>query len=180
MYADKRWLVIALALFLSPACAVYETWPGGSRSETSQEPAPVVREPGTPESSAPEASDAESAPVIVQPEVIDSVSLPTGPAGFLLDEASRHRASGNLEQAAQSVERAMRIQPGNPWLSLELADIRLEQGNPSQAEQLAQRALAQAGGDRRLRAQCWSLTAAARESMGDTAGAAVALDKASE
>lgn len=181
MHTGKWWALLAMAICLSPACAVYETWPGGSRSQTNQAPAPVVREPATAESRNPDSAEGQpSAPVTAQPEVVETVAQPGGPAGFLLDEAARLRRSGDLDAAALSVERAMRIQPGNPWLSLELADIRLEQGNPSQAEQLAQRALAQAGGDRQLQARCWTLTAAAREARGDAAGAAVALAKASE
>jgi thioredoxin-like negative regulator of GroEL len=155
---------------------MYESWPGASRSESNQAPAPVVRQP--PDQGVGQGQS--SAPGTVQPEVVETVAPPSGPAGFLLDEAARLRRSGDLDGAALSVERAMRIQPGNPWLGLELADIRLEQGNPSQAEQLAQRALAQAGGDRQLQARCWTLTAAAREARGDAAGAAVALAKASE
>ena len=187
MQTTKQWLPLMLVICLSPACAVYESWPGGSRSETSQAPAPVIREkaPIQTESSVPpgveESSAKQTAPTTdVQPERTAAVAQPTGPAGFLLEEAARHRRAGKLAAAAKSVERAMRIQPGNPWLSLELAEIRLEQGNSSQAELLAQRALAQAGGDRRLQAQCWRMTAAAREASGDAAGAAAALSKASE
>lgn len=171
MQMKRRCVLLCVAVCLMPACAVYERWPGGSRSEANLPPAPIVREPATPE--APDS-------VPMKPEVIDEVAQPTGPAGFLLDEAARQRRAGDLSAAAQSVERAMRIEPGNPWLSLELASIRLDQGNPAQAELLAQRALVQAGGDRRLRARCWTLTAAAREAVGDAAGAAAALDKASE
>lgn len=174
MHVRKRLPLLAMALCLSPACTMVESWPGGSRSESNQAPAPVVRQPPN------QGEGQASAPGTVPPEVVEAVAPPSGPAGFLLDEAARLRRSGDLDAAALSVERAMRIQPGNPWLSLELADIRLEQGNPSQAEQLAQRALAQAGGDRQLQARCWTLTAAARDARGDAAGAAAALAKASE
>ncbi len=181
MHLRNQWPFLVLAICLSPACAVYESWPGGSRSGSNQAPAPVVREPATSGLPNPDGSYSQpSTPVTAQPEVVEAVAQPSGPAGFLLDEAARLRRSGELDAAALAVERAMRIQPGNPWLSLELAEIRLEQSNPSQAEQLAQRALAQAGGDNRLQARCWTLTATAREARGDDAGAAVALAKASE
>ncbi|MFK8030596.1 MAG: tetratricopeptide repeat protein [Gammaproteobacteria bacterium] len=174
-----RWPLLALILCLNPACAVYETWPGGSRSENNEPAAPVSR----PVPVRVEPPAAEEPPVTQNPsapQVPVTVAQPTGPAGFLLEEASRQRASGDYQAAATSVERAMRIQPGNPWLSLELARVRLDQGNNRQAELLAQRALTQAGGDRALRATCWRVTAAAREAAGDTNGAAVALSRAGE
>ena len=173
-----RWTLLALVVCLNSACAVYESWPGGSRSKQNESPAPVTREgparTTTGTTDQPPIGDTEP------PPVVDEIAQPTGPAGFLLDQASRQRESGDLQAAATSIERAMRIQPGNPWLSLELARIRLEQGNNGQAELLAQRALTQAGGDRGLRSTCWEVTAAAREAAGDSNGAAVALRRASE
>ena len=178
MQTNKRWLMLTLILCLSPACAVYETWPGGSRSESDQPPAPVVRpiQESQPEASAPPESEST---IDTVPRQVVTAAQPAGPAGFLLDEAERKRAAGDLAGAATAIERAMRIQAGNPWLSLELAAIRLEQGNPTQAELLAQRARAQSGGDRQLQNQCWSMTAMARQAAGDADGAAAALAKAS-
>ncbi len=179
MRANKQWPILLLILLLSPGCAVYESWPGGSRSEGNQPPAPVVRKPPVPkQETLPPTS--EQPPIENTPaEVPKTVAQPVGPAGFLLEDAARKRASGDLSGAATSIERAMRIQAGNPWLSLELAAIRLEQGNSAQAELLAQRALAQSGGDRQLQSQCWSLTAKARQAAGDIEGAAAATARAS-
>lgn len=178
MLFQFRWTLLALVICLNSACTVYESWPGGSRSKQNESPAPVTRE--GPAMSTPGTTDEPPVTVAQPAPVMDEIAQPTGPAGFLLDQAARQRESGDLQAAATSVERAMRIQPGNPWLSLELARIRLEQGNHGQAELLAQRALAQAGGDRGLRSTCWEVTAAAREAAGDSNGAAVALRRASE
>ncbi|MEM7082374.1 MAG: tetratricopeptide repeat protein [Pseudomonadota bacterium] len=164
-------LLFLLVLSL-PACSVYESWPGSSRGD--EPPAPVQRVPPQSESppgtldSGPDDSPMGTASVPTQ------VARPTGPAGFLLDGAHRQRESGDLAGAAQSIERAMRIQPGNPWLSLELGQVRLAQGNATQAELMARRALAQASGDPSLRTAGWTLTAQARELRGDRVGAAEA------
>ncbi len=178
MQTNKRWLMLTLVLCVSPACAVHETWPGGSRSESDQPPAPVVRQMPVSQTGASLPPESEGT-VNNVPRPAVAAAQPTGPAGFLLDEAERKRAFGDLAGAATAIERAMRIQAGNPWLSLELGAIRLEQGNPAQAELLAQRALAQSGGDRQLHNQCWSMTAMARQAAGDVDGAAAALAKAS-
>lgn len=103
-----------------------------------------------------------------------TVAKPTGPAAFLLVEAERHRAARDYAAAAQALERAMRIEPGNPWLSLALAQVRLDEGQPRQAETLAQRALSKAGDDRDLTARCWTTIAHARHQRGDLQGAAEA------
>lgn len=179
MHTLRTFFLVFLTGSLS-ACATYESWPG-SRGDD-QSPAPVLREaPSRPQAStrppAPSIED-ESVP---SPQTADtSVLAPTGPAGFLLEQAENQRQRGDLAAAATSIERAMRIQPGNPWLSLRLGEIRLAQGNAPQAELLAQRALTQSGGDGAFSSRCWRLTSDARAALGDQAGAAAALVKAGE
>lgn len=177
--AFRRRCSLLVLASLASGCATYESWPGGSRSERDQPPAPVVRPVPQPDSNAPAAPDAPVADAQADLEQ-PSIEPPPGPAGFLLEQAQTQRRSGDLDGAATSIERAMRIQPGNPWLSFKLGEVRLEQGNGRQAELLAQRALAQAGADRRFAAQCWLLTSRARAAMGDTAGAQAAAAKASQ
>jgi len=55
----------------------------------------------------------------------------------LLDNALRHTESGNLEAAAATLERALRIEPRNPQLWYRLALIRLDQGQHKLAANLA-------------------------------------------
>lgn len=47
---------------------------------------------------------------------------------------------GESEKAVATLERALRIDPRDPLLWLDLAEIRLEQGDRVQAAQLARRA----------------------------------------
>lgn len=92
----------------------------------------------------------------------------------LAAEARADLAAGRYANAASGLERALRIEPRNPRLWLELARLRLAQGDPGQAESIAARALSYAGSERRTRADCWQLIAEARVARGDEAGAAEA------
>lgn len=56
-------------------------------------------------------------------------------------------AQGNYAQASAAIERALRIEPNNPYLWLELGQIHLASGNRQQAAALAQKALSMAGDD---------------------------------
>jgi Tfp pilus assembly protein PilF len=109
---------VLLALALS-ACAQLHATPGSTGSAGSREPAP---ETGSPP--------------------------PASPTAALLEQGRRQSADGEVDQAAASLERALRIEPGNPWLWLELAQIHRSAGNDRQAEAHARKALSLAGTDR--------------------------------
>jgi Flp pilus assembly protein TadD len=96
----------------------------------------------------------------------------------LLDAADRQKQAGELPAAAASLERALRIEPRNPETWYQLAVIRFGQGHLDQAEQLARKAEALAGGDNVARARSWHLIAAAREQAGDLDGARTARQTA--
>lgn len=71
-----------------------------------------------------------------------------GAAGeALLIQGANQRRSGDYRAASATLERALRIEPSAPALWLELARVRLLEGNLAQAEQLARKAgsLAAAG-----------------------------------
>ena len=65
----------------------------------------------------------------------------------LFQESRQHVAAGEYPAAAASLERAVRIEPANPWLWLELAKVHFASGNLSQAESHARKALSLAGQD---------------------------------
>jgi len=96
----------------------------------------------------------------------------------LVTSARADVAAGRLTNAAASLERALRIEPRNPRLWQELAQVRLRQGDYAQAEFVAARSNSWAGSDSRMRAENWRLIAQAREARGDAAGARAALDAA--
>jgi len=68
----------------------------------------------------------------------------------LLDEAEVYANQGDGDQAAATIERALRIEPKNPWLWHRLAVLRMQQGRYSEAIELAARSNALADGDARL------------------------------
>src|SRR5690606_30572163 len=69
------------------------------------------------------------------------------PASVALLEQSRdQRAAGSYAAAASSIERALRIDPNNAELWLELGEIKLADGDPQQAEQMARKSLTLAAG----------------------------------
>jgi Tfp pilus assembly protein PilF len=96
----------------------------------------------------------------------------------LVGQAHTDNLEGRLAAAAAGIERALRIEPRNPRLWRELAQLRLAQGEPEQAESLAVRANTLAGSDQRLRAANWRLIAEARSARGDVAGAQEAAERA--
>lgn len=101
-----------------------------------------------------------------------------GPVLALLTTARQQQGGGDLNGAASSLERAQRIAPREPQVLYRLAQVRLDQGDAVQAEQLSRRALSYASGRPALQASLWELIAQAREQQGDAAGAAVARERA--
>lgn len=98
----------------------------------------------------------------------------------LLDQAEQQQSGGNPEQSAATLERALRIEPRNPWLWYRLAEVRLDMGMLHRAEQLALKSTSLAVGNPRLAKKSWLLIAQARERMGDSEGAGKARDKAAQ
>jgi predicted Zn-dependent protease len=98
----------------------------------------------------------------------------------LMSEAQASAQSGDLENAAATLERAIRIQPRNPRLWHELAQVRLKQQQPVLAEDLAKKSNLHAQGDPGLVRANWTLVAEARRLKGDAEGEAEARRKAGE
>lgn len=78
---------------------------------------------------------------------------PARPAAVqsLLDAARADLSGGALAAASAKLERALRLSPRDGWLWHELAQVRLAEGDPTQARALAARSNALAGNDQTLR-----------------------------
>lgn len=96
----------------------------------------------------------------------------------LLEEAERQRSAGNLSLAAAAVERALRISPRDPVLRIRLGWLRLEQGDPFQAKELARMGVVYAGERAAVQADAWSLIAAAERAIGNHVEASLAEQEA--
>ena len=84
----------------------------------------------------------------------------------LVDKAGEQQRNGDLEGAASSLERALRIEPRNARLWNQLADLRFAQKNWQQSTQLAAKSNTLAGADTNLRRRNWYLMANGYEAMG--------------
>mgnify|MGYP001546694494 FL=1 len=90
----------------------------------------------------------------------------------LMRRAEDQRASGELDAATVSLERALRIAPEEPILWHRLAEVRDAQHRPDLVVQLAAKSNALANPeDRQLRRENWRLIAGARHALGDQDGA---------
>ena len=101
-----------------------------------------------------------------------------GPVLALLTTAKQQQGGGDLNSAASSLERAQRIAPREPQVFYRLAEVRLEQGDAAQAEQLAQQGLRYSDGRPTLQAGLWELIAKARAQQGNHTGAQEAQRRA--
>jgi len=130
------------------------------RSGTAVETPGTASPPGAPEGETPAAEPAESG------------AEPAGAVVALVRTASDETRAGRYDAAAGALERAIRIEPGDPELWARLAEVRLRQGQPRQAEATALKAVSLAGPDRRdLKARGYRLVAEARRARDDLHGA---------
>lgn len=84
----------------------------------------------------------------------------------LLQQSRELRLSGDYAQAAATLERAVRIDPGAAAIWLELARVRYAENNWSQAEQLARKADSLARSDAAVKAEARELIADALRMQG--------------
>jgi uncharacterized protein HemY len=84
----------------------------------------------------------------------------------LVTQAHGLLAHGDIDGASSTLDRALRIEPSNPLLWIELGRVRLVDSNVHQAEICARKALALASGDRAAQAQAGHLLADALRAEG--------------
>jgi Flp pilus assembly protein TadD len=131
---------------------------------------------------APGAAPAASAAGSAQPPAAPPVRAapPSQPmrmgaaASALLAQTRAQEGRGDYVAAGVTLERAMRIEPDNPLLWVELGRLQLLQGNPAQADAMGRKALQLAGGDGEAQSSAWHLIAdslRARDRNGEAADA---------
>jgi len=155
--------------------------PVGSRpiSEIAS-PAPTGSTPYEAQSASP---PAEATAPMHEPQVAYASPPPPAPslspaADTLIKQAEQQRQARDYVGAAATLERALGIQPQEPYIWNRLARVRMEQGLYAKAEPLALRSNALSGDQVALKQDNWSMIAAARRAVGDTAGAKEAERKA--
>lgn len=156
MRATAPGLVVSLALLL-----------GGCPSPwTRPEPqgnGPVSPQPPEPASPAAPPAPAPPPPRPPQPPRENHLSPATR---SLVTQAHTLLAHGDIDGASATLDRALRIEPSNPLLWIELGRVRLVDGNAHQAEVCARKALALASGDPAAQGQAGRVLADALRAQG--------------
>ena len=162
-------LLAAASLF--SACSVV-------RSPESGAPAPS-QEPSAPGTAQPQPGPPEAVPAPEQPPRPPPKQFKLSPATNALVQQARAQAhAAAFAPAAATIERALRIEPENPLLWIELGQIRLSENNPGQANAMGHKALALATGDPQAQASAWRLVAESLRQLGRNDEAADADKKA--
>lgn len=96
------------------------------------------------------------------------------PVISLVKTARAALKSGRPDQAGSSLERALRIEPRNPWVWQALASLHVLTQQGEQAESEAKKAISLGKRNPYLDVESWRLIAEARKQRRDFAGAAAA------
>ena len=182
-----RPLILVVVLAVS-GCAVPPFMKGtGDRGATS---ATATRAPGsgpvlsTPTEALPPQAGTEPAidalpPAPLPRERPRTAAATLSPASkALVSQAQAQRKKGDLPGATVSLERALRIEPNNPLLWIEMGRLRMDQRNFPQAENMGRKALAMSVGDDRTQSAAWQLIADSLRARGRNPQAEEALAKA--
>jgi tetratricopeptide (TPR) repeat protein len=95
-----------------------------------------------------------------------------------VSQAQAQRKKGDLPGATVSLERALRIEPRNPLLWLEMGRLRMDQRNYPQAENMARKALSMSVGDDSTQSAAWRLIADSLRARDRNPEAEEALERA--
>lgn len=170
-----RGIPALIAIFAVSACVVQPpqrtpppTGPSSpSDAPVGTRPIPPPDQPGEPPPRVPEPAPA---PVIQEP-VLGAASR------SLVGQAQVQLQSGNHALAASSIERALRIEPDNPLLWIELGNIRQAEGNYVQAENMGRKALSLSNAPQASSA-AWRLIAESLRARGRGGEAQEAMSRA--
>jgi hypothetical protein len=181
---NQRFVIVSMALLALAGCST-----SPFRSGT---PGPSSPAPKAPES-------AGGGPVVPRPEETaplpePSIEVPpppqlprerpkTPPATLgaaskaLVGQAQAQRQRGDFLAATVSLERALRIEPNNPLLWIEMGQLRMDQTNFPQAESMGRKALSMSVGDDRTQSLAWQLIAESFKARGKNPQAQEALER---
>jgi hypothetical protein len=127
---------------------------------TNQEPSPEPgRAPSNPAPGAPPSIPVAPSPPPAPPPPPPRENHLSPATRSLVTQAHSLIAHGDFDGASSTLDRALRIEPNNPLLWVELGRLRLAETNAHQAEVCGRRALVLASGDRSTQAQAGRLLA---------------------
>ncbi len=169
-------LAAALATLLT-ACAGWTPPPAGSSTQPSSPAGSGTSSPAsatTPGSAAPQRSDAPAgAGVQVFPMQNPAVK-------DLLADASSAESVGDYNKAASLLERALRIEPRDPEILQDMAEVQLKNRDYNQALNFAIRSYDSGPRTGELCSRNWQTIGEARGQLGDRSGADEAKQRAGQ
>jgi predicted Zn-dependent protease len=119
-----------------------------------------------PPSAAPNAATPELRPEVPRPAPVPREFRLSPATQSLVAQAHTLQGRGDLLGASSTLDRALRIEPSNPLLWIELGRIRLVEGDAHQAEVCGRKALALASSDQRALGSARHLLADALRTQG--------------
>jgi tetratricopeptide (TPR) repeat protein len=179
-------LYLSAAILAACASSPFKPETGDStRDRPTQTPGegPAVATPPVITGPTPEAEPSVEVPMPLPPPRDRPRAAPAtlSPASkALVTQAQGQRKRGDLPGAAVSLDRALRIEPNNPLLWIELGRLRMDQGNFPQAEGMGRKALAMSIGDDGTQSQAWQLIGESYRARGRNTQAEEALARARE
>lgn len=167
-------LALATSLFLA-ACQSLMGPPVSRPAPRPSQPPPSTSQPG-PGTAVPSPQPAPTpVPPPAQPPKEFRLSAPSA---ALVKQARTQTGKGDFGAATATVERALRIEPNNPLLWIELGQVHLAEGNAPQAESMGRKAVALSTGDPNAQAAAWRLVGDALRARGRILDATEAYQKA--
>ena len=177
---DKTRSILALgALILVAGCA---TQPGGMsrpsgnappQSQPSKNAPPPANRQTMPAQSSSNGGNSTAGmsqpPRKMPPRSAAEVSSPA--VMSLLGRADTLAKGGHMDAAASTLERALDLDPRNPFIYQRLAAVRLSQGQNGQAEQMAMKSNSVSDNNPFVESSNWQLIAEARKQAGNSSGA---------
>lgn len=148
--------LLTLAVLALSACTVpqpYRPAPAPPESVPPTQPGSQGSTQTRPAEQPPPIEEPQPLPPVVREPVLGAASR------ALVSQAQTQLASKNFAVAAASIERALRIEPDNPLLWVELGKVRQAEGNYVQAENMARKALSMATHAPRTQSTAWNLVA---------------------
>lgn len=160
------------ALMNPPPSFTPENSPGNSAPQARQAPPP----PASGSETAPQPG--AQAPAPPEQQAPQQQFTLGAAASALVGDAHTQEQSRNFGLAAETLERALSIEPRNPLVWIELGRENILAGNPSQAYGMGRKALYLASGDPHAQAGAWQLIAASLRAQGRNDEAYTAEEKA--
>ena len=168
----RIFVVIGAASLLVACQSLYG--PPVSRPSPSTPSGTPQPSPETPEPPAPVPTPEPPPPPPVQKEFRLSAA-----SAALVKQGRSQSLKGEYPAAIATLERALRIEPDNPLVWLELGQVHLSARNPPQAESMGRKAVALATGNTSVQSNAWRLVGDALRARGRDVDASEAYQRAS-